>query len=456
MRINLKPKYFLVFIISFIPIFILVNFVIYSYMEERFLNEKWNSLATLAENSALSTEEFLVQDNLDLLSLQQILTNIKKNEGVMEAFILSNRDELIAHHDIDFLQKKDTIDIKFKRKNMKIKREYSTIFEKDIKYYAVAPIFKKNTENIIGRLYISFSKRNIKNLLNKILFRTIGISIAGLFLISITIVIMVNFIVKPIKKLHKGVEEIANGNYETYINKTTKDEIGDLTTAFNTMAKNLKEKELVRNMFSKYLSPDIAEYILENPEQLELGGIESELTIMFLDIRGFTALSENFHPNDIVKFLNSFFTSMVDIIFSHKGTLDKFLGDGLLAIFGAPVKYEGHAKKAVEAAIKMVEHIKKYNKDRRSWGKEEMHIGIGINTGKAIIGNIGSKQRAEYTVIGDTVNTCSRIEGLTSKEEILISQKTYDLIKDDFECEFVGEKKVKNKKYPIKIYKVLT
>src|SRR6056297_1181984 len=423
MRINLKPKYFLVFIISFIPIFILVNFVIYSYMEERFLNEKWNSLATLAENSALSTEEFLVQDNLDLLSLQQILTNIKKNEGVMEAFILNNRDELIAHHDIDFLQKKDTIDIKFKRKNMKIKREYSTIFEKDIKYYAVAPIFKKNTENIIGRLYISFSKRNIKNLLNKILFRTIGISIAGLFLISITIVIMVNFIVKPIKKLHKGVEEIANGNYETYINKTTKDEIGDLTTAFNTMAKNLKEKELVRNMFSKYLSPDIAEYILENPEQLELGGIESELTIMFLDIRGFTALSENFHPNDI---------------------------------FGAPVKYEGHAKKAVEAAIKMVEHIKKYNRDRRRWGKEEMHIGIGINTGKAIIGNIGSKQRAEYTVIGDTVNTCSRIEGLTSKEEILISQKTYDLIKDDFECEFVGEKKVKNKKYPIKIYKVLT
>jgi class 3 adenylate cyclase len=266
---------------------------------------------------------------------------------------------------------------------------------------------------------------------------------------------MVSLIIKPIRRLHRGVEAISTGNYEARVEKTTNDEVGDLTEAFNRMAKNLKEKELVKNMFSKYLSPDIADYILNNPEELKLGGENRELTIMFADIRGFTSLSENFPPQDIVNLLNSYFTSMVDIIFEYKGTLDKFLGDGLLAIFGAPVKYPNHAYNSVQAAVRMVKYIKRYNKNRVKWGYEPIHIGIGINTGKAIIGNIGSKQRAEYTVIGDTVNTCSRIEGLTDKNEIYISQSTYELVKDDIIYEYIGKHKVKNKKNPIKIYRVI-
>ncbi len=455
MRFNLKKKYFTAFISAFIPIFIIFNIIIYSYMKDKLFNEKWNSMATLAENSALISEEYVVGEEIDLLSLQQILTNISKNEGVIETYILNKKNELIAHQNIEMLNKKDTINRGLSEKNLIVDRKKSGVFSYKNNYLVSAPIYKSNTKKTIGTLEIIFSKKNIITVINKILYRTVFLSALGIIVISLIILFMVNLIIKPIKRLHEGVEEISSGNYDTRVKKTTSDEVGDLTQSFNRMAKNLKEKELVKNMFSKYLSPDIADYILNNPEEVKLGGENRELTIMFADIRSFTSLSENFPPQDIVNLLNSFFTSMVDIIFEYKGTLDKFLGDGLLAIFGAPVKYPNHAYNSVKAAVNMVNYIKEYNKKRKKWGYEPIHIGIGLNTGEAIIGNIGSKQRAEYTVIGDTVNTCSRIEGLTGKNEVYISQSTFELVKNDIIYEYIGKKKVKNKKYPIDIYKVV-
>lgn len=459
MKWKLRTKYITSFLISFLPVFLLLNLFIYNYMKSKLFNEKWNSMATLAENSALISEEFLIGTDIDLLSLQQILTNIKKNTGVIETYIINKKNKLIAHQNIEFLRNEKRKRININNNEKMIDQKNSTVYKYKNNYLVRAPIYDTtnfDNKKIIAYLDIVFSKKNILKIINEVLLRTVVLSFLGLLIITILVMIMVTFIIKPIKRLHKGVEKISQGNYDTEVDKTTKDEVGDLTVAFNKMAQNLKEKELVRNMFSKYLSPDIAEYILDNPEELELGGEDRELTIMFTDIRSFTSLSENFPPHDIVKLLNSYFTKMVEIIFNHKGTLDKFLGDGILAIFGAPIHYENHALNSIKAALDMIKYMESYNKDRIGWGLDPIHIGIGINTGDAIIGNIGSQQRAEYTVIGDTVNTASRVEGLTKKNEILISKSTFVKVKEHINYRYMGKMKVKNKKEPLDIFKVLS
>ncbi|HHH84472.1 MAG TPA: adenylate/guanylate cyclase domain-containing protein [Firmicutes bacterium] len=143
------------------------------------------------------------------------------------------------------------------------------------------------------------------------------------------------------------------------------------------------------------------------------------------------------------------------MVFQFNGTLDKFLGDGLLAIYGAPVPDENHAYHAVQAGLNMIEHMEEYNKQRVSWGEEPIYLGIGINSGNTLVGNIGSGQRTEYTVIGDTVNTASRLEGLAGENELLISAATYEEVRGLVECIPLGDYIVKNRVEPVTVYKVI-
>ena len=219
-----------------------------------------------------------------------------------------------------------------------------------------------------------------------------------------------------------------------------------------------RERRRVRSMLGQYVSPHMLAALVDNREGLLKAevGTKEMVTVLFSDIRGFTSISESEPPERIVKMLNRYFTLWSDAIFKYDGTIDKFVGDAVMALWGAPLTTENHAEQAVRAALRMVEDLPALNRELGAEGYPEVKLGIGINTGYAILGNIGSERKLDYTVIGDTVNLSSRIEGLTKQYacDILISEATYQDVKDLFKCTFVDTVKVKGKEEAVKVYKV--
>ena len=218
-----------------------------------------------------------------------------------------------------------------------------------------------------------------------------------------------------------------------------------------------RKKEIIKKTFQRYVSRDVVEEILKNPEGLALGGKRQHMTILFSDIRNFTPMSESLKAEEVVELLNMYFSEMTGIIFKYRGTLDKYIGDAVMALFGAPKELPNSEELAVRTAIEMQEKMKDFRATLKIQGKNEIAIGVGLNAGEVIVGNIGSGQQINYTVIGDVANTASRLESLTKeyKRDIIISQSVYDKVKDIVVAEDLGEATVKGKLAKVKIYAVL-
>ena len=187
-----------------------------------------------------------------------------------------------------------------------------------------------------------------------------------------------------------------------------------------------RRNEFIRSVFGRYLTDDIVETLLDSPEGLKLGGERREITILMADIRGFTKLSSHLEPEKVVTLVNNFLSEMTRVIISRGGTIDEFIGDAVLALFGAPRAMEGHVEKAVACALEMQEAMQAVNDLNRKSGLPELATGIGINTGEVIVGNIGSEQRAKYGVVGHNVNFAARVESYTDGGQILVSDRTLE------------------------------
>ena len=219
-----------------------------------------------------------------------------------------------------------------------------------------------------------------------------------------------------------------------------------------------RDARFVKKAFSNYLSNELLNLLVKNNKKLQLGGEEKELSILFSDIRNFTNLSEKMYdPQQLIALLNRYFTPMTQAVLNNQGMVDKYIGDAVMAFFNAPVAIDNHAKAACTCALEMIEKLKKLNSELEAEGMEPIHIGIGINTGEAVVGNMGSAKRFNYTVIGDSVNLASRLEGKTKEYgvNIIISRKTYEQVKDTFECKDLGLSKIKGKKEPVQIYELI-
>jgi len=240
-------------------------------------------------------------------------------------------------------------------------------------------------------------------------------------------------ITEPILELNKAIEKVGTGDLNTFLPVDSADEIGKLREGFNKMVRGLNERDFIKETFGKFVSKQVSEAVLNG--KLRLGGETREVSILLCDIRDFTSLSSQIEPEEIVDLLNSYFSEMLDVVFESEGILDKFIGDAFLVIYGAPLNMDSHAIRAAETAIKLREQLKKFNEKRIKKNEHPISIGISINTGKVVAGNIGTRNRMEYTVIGNTVNLTSRIEGLNRlfDTDILISDSTYELIKDKVE-----------------------
>lgn len=222
----------------------------------------------------------------------------------------------------------------------------------------------------------------------------------------------------------------------------------------------MKEKRFIRGAFQQYMAPALVDELLKNPKNISYGGTLQEVSVLFSDVRGFTTYTETHAPEETVFILKEYLTEMVNTIIDNRGILDKFIGDAVMALFGTPIKLPNHAYTACRTALDMRERLAVLQDKWRAEGREIFEIGIGINTGNAVIGNLGSEQIFDYTAIGDTINLGARLESITkeynTQKGIIISEFTLEHIKDLAEVRYLDEVKVKGKNQAVKIYELVS
>jgi adenylate cyclase len=224
------------------------------------------------------------------------------------------------------------------------------------------------------------------------------------------------------------------------------------------VAEDITQEQRLMNTFCRYVAREVAEQVMQGSHQLELGGRRAAVSILMLDIRNFTTLSEQLSPEEVVALLNSYFPPFINVIFRHHGMVDKFIGDAILAVFGVPIPHEDDALRAVRAAQEIQQQVRLINQERVRQNRLTIEIGIGITSGEVICGNIGSERRMDYTVIGDPVNLASRLEGLTKQvaHKILINDRIRAAVEKDIPCEPLGMFKIKGKQEEVPVFAIQT
>lgn len=268
--------------------------------------------------------------------------------------------------------------------------------------------------------------------------------------------VLARLVSRPLHVLKRALSQIGTGDLNTRVKLSGKDEFAEVGRAVESMCKGLRERQMLKEAMARYHSRTVAEHILASGELPTLSGERRKVTVLFSDIRGFTRLSGGMSPEQVVGLLNEYFERMIEIIFQHQGTLDKFIGDGLMAVFGAPLEDRDQERHAVLAAIEMQAALVELNERWRLNRQVQLATGVGINTGVAIVGNIGSSQRMEYTAIGDTVNLASRLEALTKTvgAPILISETTRAALGDSIRLRAVGATDIRGVAMPVNVYAV--
>jgi class 3 adenylate cyclase/HAMP domain-containing protein len=295
---------------------------------------------------------------------------------------------------------------------------------------------------------------------------------ASLVFAFVLLLFFSSYLTRPISKMVKTMREIIrDNNLDRRVDVEYSDEIGRMAQTFNVMLAELgraygqiknfalqsvlaqKTEQKIRNIFQKYVPADVIDEVLGNPEAM-LVGKNRDLAVLFSDIRGFTTISESMAPDELVLTLNRYFSLMVDVIMARGGTVDKYIGDAVMAIFGAPVHAENDALQSVIAGLEMTGALDEFNADQVARGKKEFHIGIGINFGEVTVGNMGSTKKMNYTVIGDGVNLASRLEGLTKKYKqiLLFSESVYQKVGRRVWCRLLDKVVVKGKTQGESIY----
>lgn len=295
-------------------------------------------------------------------------------------------------------------------------------------------------------------------------YRTIGVMLRSLrkwIVLGLAIAVVGGLffaqrISRPVEEVARTAQEVRKGNLEVEVReRRSRDEIGELAKRINEMIRGLRERDFIRDTFGRYVSPEVAQQVLSDPTSLHPGGDLRTVTVLMSDLRGFTSLSEQLSPPEMVEILNAYLGRMSDIIARHDGTVIEFIGDAIMALFGAPTVQEDDPLHAVACAAEMHMELERFNAEYGERGVPPLQQGIGINTGEVIVGNIGSEKRMKYGVVGDDVNLAARAESLTVGGEVLVSESTRDAVGERAEFRGPIEVKVKGKKEPLHLFAVV-
>ncbi|MBN2419685.1 MAG: HAMP domain-containing protein [Deltaproteobacteria bacterium] len=439
---------------TFLILFIIftISFSMLSRQKKQFTDQLVDVGQSMVRVTAKNAPDKLLSD--EDLALFQLLNDIAGNEQVEYALITDNNDMIKAHSRIEEAGKPYLIpqNIRPLREEIDVKTSIIDHNGKELLFFETPVTFQKLK---IGVVRVAISQENILKSIRRekvyIIVLTLVITFLGI-LLSLGLSM---YFSNPITKLRMFAKTLGSGQFSNRVSIYRNDEFGDLALAFNRMAEDLDLNEKVRSSFGRYVTPEIMDMILKNPDSHWMKGSKVEASVLFVDIKGFTTLSENKSPESIVDLLNEYFSRITESVIKHGGHVNKFAGDEAMVIFGAPISNPGHAEAAIKAALDMREEIKQIDK-KKHMEDVDIKVGIGVNSGEMLAGNIGSQKKMEYTVIGDNVNVASRLTSMTKPGEILISRRTYDLIKEkiSIKVERRGMVAVKGKKIMIDVFNV--
>ena len=311
-------------------------------------------------------------------------------------------------------------------------------------------------DGVIGRLDIGLSTAAIDAEVRRTLWRDAAVLGASLVFGILGALWIARRIAQPLTDLSAKMGRLREGDFEVRATSIPhgNDEVGDLAQAFDEMAIGLRQRERLKGTLNRYVSGDVAERILEEKDDLLLRGEVRHVTVLFLDVRGFTTISEHLTPTEVVALLNEYFDVVVDRVTAHGGSVNKFIGDAAMCIWGAPKEAQNADRNAVHCALEIQAAVASLSLDRTRRGLTAVGFGIGINTGEAVAGNLGAARRLEYTVIGDAVNLAQRLESQARAGEVLISQAVYEKVSEEVEVAPREAVKLKGKSQPVPFWEV--
>jgi adenylate cyclase len=450
-RIPIWLQFFAATMVIIITTIFVMSFFMLSQQKERLYRQTVKigkvSLNYFSSNAPVP----LLEDNI--LRLNTLIKNATAVEGLVYAIIVDRNQIIKAHTDItkigetfeQFAPMEDVI----KEQNVTYFNYHSTSGEHVLNL--TRPVLFKNKE--LGQVHVGVSIDFIENLIYNARL-TILLITFFIILLGSAIAVWLGFhFSRPISNLVKATGEIGSGNYQHKIILARNDELGNLATAFNRMGDELWKNSLMQKSFGKYIGSEVLEMIMANPENDWLKGRRNEATIVFIDIRGFTSYSKLKEPEEIVESLNEYFEIATQAIHDFGGYVDKFIGDAVLGVFGVPVYYKNHVERGVRAASEMQ---KKFMNKPNNGNSLLQSVGIGIHTGVVVSGNIGSQDKMEYTVIGDTVNLAAHLNRIAKPGEIIITQSVYENLKDRITVKPLSPKHIKGKTKPVETFKLLS
>jgi len=442
LKLPIRYKITFIMILLLASSIILISKILFDKEKIMLLKEVKKRGSLLSKNLASAGFETII--SRDKLISSTTISEIMEDKGIIYCMIINNKNIVLDSSISEMI-------------NRRLKDEYSTKLSKlnQIKYFhithkgksvldTVRPIFieYRNRKIKKGYVRVGMDWDMIRAEIRKAMIYTYALATAFLVIGIIISVYFAGTITNPILKIVRVMDKVGQGDLNQKVEISLIDEIGKLANAFNDMIRHLREKL----MMSKYVSKSTIKMISNKDDtKLELGGERKKVTLLFSDIRGFTSYSETRTPEQVITMLNEYLRVQAEIIARNNGSIDKFVGDEIVAV------YEG--KNMVADAIKTAVEIQKTIENLNRKSKTNIAVGIGINTGEVVMGNMGSADRMDYTVIGDNVNTAARLCAHAEPKQILVSEQTKNLAKVKFHNPF--EITVKGKKEPLKVYAVL-
>ena len=381
----------------------------------------------MVQQLAESSKELVLSD--DILSLMVQVSNLGKNENIIGAVVYDNNGKLLAHSGklpVQDINKLYAIASSFAPDQYSV--EWSDVGQSNQSQELISFITPIHYQNLVaGHALVTFSKSALSDSLQQTISAITAATIFMILLGIITAYFVGRRISRPIYDLMDASRAIHSGNFGYRMDERRNDEIGYLITAFNNMANGLLEKHQVENAFSRFVSTKVAKQIMENLDQIQLGGKRVQATALFADIVGFTSMSEKHSAEEIAQLLNEYF-SYIDLASRlYRGNIDKYMGDCAMIIFGAPEEDEEHKFNAISCAVMIQRMVERINHLRRQEGKIPVQFRIGVNCGEMLAGNMGSHDRMQYTVVGEAVNLAARLHSVAESGQIVV---TDFLVKD--------------------------
>jgi len=407
------------------------------------------SLAGAAKGPILEAD----QGNFEReLSLEQLIREVGAAEGVVAVRLLGRDGEIVAS--LDPNERGTTRELLARSESPS--RDAEWVARDAERLRVAAPI--RYSDVHVGEAQVDFDLRvlvdpvvrsNRRQLLSvAVVIVVIGV-LAGVGFVAL--------LVGPLRRLRHGVERLAAGDVTARVPPTSRDEVGELTRAFNEMGDSLEQKQRIQRAFGRYVDDYVLNQLLANGDDEKQTGIEREVSILFADIRSFTRLSEGLAAHGVVSLLNEVFQLASDVILERGGTIDKFIGDSVMAYFGAPVPQQDHALRAVTCAVEIQRAVERRNNHVGASGlatQAAVSLGIGIHAGTVIVGNIGSDRRTDFTAVGDAVNVAHRLEKLAQPGEILVSEAVQRRVRGSLRLRFEGERQLSGREEPVHVYSV--